>query len=156
MTVRVKLYYWCQNAVHKARISYQFFNEPMWPCYIRAIILYKSNNKWLIILCCKRWVLHLIMYTVNNTNFFDYGLDAGDAQLDVRVGFTLFPLSTPIRFFGTPQSELFVSHLCILSPPCRGMLLHILWTHFFWYSPVLFCTILNILCKIFSKVQKVE
>ena len=119
--VGVKLYYWCQNAVHKARISYQFFTEPVRPgCYNRAIILCESNNKWLI-LCCKQCVLHLIMYTVNNTKFFDYGVDAGDAQLDVRVGFRLFLLSMPIQFYETPQRELFVSHLCTLSPTCRGM-----------------------------------
>ena len=83
------------------------------------------------------------MYTVNNTNFFDYGVDAGDAQLDVRAERRLFLLSTPIQFFGTPQSRLFVSHLC--TPARQGMvatytmntLLHSL-SHD-----------LNILCEIF-------
>ena len=78
------------------------------------------------------------MYTVNNTNFFDYGVDTDDAQLDVRVGFTLFPLSTPVRFFGTPQSRLFVSHLCILSPPCRGMVATYTMNTFFGTVPFSF------------------
>ena len=143
--------HWCQNAVHKARISYQFFNEPVWPgCYNRVIILYKSNNKWSI-LCCKRCVLHLIMYTVNITNFFDFGVDAGDAQLDVWVeNRRQLLLSTPIQFFGTLQSELFVSHLCTLSLHAGAWLLHIFWTHFLVLSH--FCHM--ILCKIFNKVKK--
>ena len=63
------------------------------------------------------------MYTVNNTNFFDFGVDAGDAQLDVWDKF--IRLSTPIQFFETPQSELFVSHLPAHSHlHARARLLH--------------------------------
>ena len=32
----------------------------------------------------------------------------------------------------------------------------LLFTHYFLYCPILFCTIFDILCKIFSKVQKVK
>ena len=57
------------------------------------------------------------MYTVNNTNFFDFGVIVGDAQLEQsdNGGSSPIYLSTPIQFFGTTQDTLFVSQLCILS-----------------------------------------
>jgi len=54
------------------------------------------------------------MYTVNYTNFFDFGVDAGDDRLGGFVIFWGFVL--PIRFFERPQNFLTVSQLCILSP----------------------------------------
>ena len=54
------------------------------------------------------------MYTVNYTNFFDFGVEAGDYQLGRFVASLGFPL--PIRFFERPQRSLNVSQLCILSP----------------------------------------
>ena len=94
------------------------------------------------------------MYTVNNTNFFDYGVDAGDAQLDVRAERRPFLLSTPIQFFGTPQSRLFVSHLC--TPARQGMIATYTMNTFFCILLHSLSHDLNILCKIFSKVQKFE
>ena len=55
------------------------------------------------------------MYTVNNTNFFDFGVDSGDAQLEEGL-FKIFIFFQPIFFFGRPQESLFVSQLPILSP----------------------------------------
>ena len=55
------------------------------------------------------------MYTVNNTNFFDFGVGSGDAQLG-EVDIPIFALLPPILFFGRPQHTLHVSQLCILSP----------------------------------------
>ena len=57
------------------------------------------------------------MYTVNYTNFFDFGVDVGDTQLN-RIDDGSSPpinLSTPIQFFGRTQYTLFVSQLYILS-----------------------------------------
>ena len=54
------------------------------------------------------------MYTVNYTNFFDFGVEAGDYQLGGLVASLGFPL--PIRFFERPYRSLTVSQLCILSP----------------------------------------
>ena len=54
------------------------------------------------------------MYTVNYTNFFDFGVDAGDAQLEGN--FYSLNLSIPIRFFERPECFLSVSQLCVLSP----------------------------------------
>ena len=57
------------------------------------------------------------MFTVNYTNFFDFGVDVGDAQME-RVGFgSSLPinLSTPIQFLGRTQHTLFVSQLYKLS-----------------------------------------
>ena len=62
------------------------------------------------------------MYTVNKANFFGYGVDAGDAQFDVRVGLRVILLSIPIQFFGTPESELF-AHFYLYA---GAWLLHIL------------------------------
>ena len=61
--------------------------------------------------------MHIIWsctYTVSNTNFYDFGVSAGDAQLQ-RVADGSSPrilLSAPFRFFGTPESILYVSQLC--------------------------------------------
>ena len=61
----------------------------------------------------------LIMYAVNHPNFFDFGVNVGDAQLYGFYDASSPPinLSTPIRFYGTAQHTLFVSqlhtlHLC--------------------------------------------
>ena len=58
----------------------------------------------------------LIVYTVNYTNFFDFGVDVGDAQLEKfdRISPPI-NLSTPIQFFGRTQHTVFVSQLCIVS-----------------------------------------
>ena len=45
------------------------------------------------------------MYTVNYTNFFEYGDDAGDAQFEVGVSPPV-QLSIPIQFYDVPQSTL--------------------------------------------------
>ena len=57
----------------------------------------------------------MFIYTVDNNNFYNFGVSAGDAQLqrvddDGSSPFIL--LSTPFRFFGTPESILYVSQLC--------------------------------------------
>ena len=59
----------------------------------------------------------LIVYTVNYTDFFDFGVCMGDAQLERLLDGSSPPinLSTPIQFFGRTQHTLFVSQLCILS-----------------------------------------
>ena len=57
------------------------------------------------------------MYTVNYTNFFDFGVDVGDAQLEIFLDGSSpsINLSTPIQFFGRSQHTLFVSQLLILT-----------------------------------------
>ena len=52
----------------------------------------------------------LIVYTVNTANFFGFGVDAGDTEIERVDNGTSPPinLSTPIRFFGTMQSTLYV------------------------------------------------
>ena len=58
-------------------------------------------------------ILHCIMNTVNYDNFFEFGVDTGDAQLNgYRSPITL---STPIQLFGRNEQTLSVSQLCILS-----------------------------------------
>ena len=55
------------------------------------------------------------IYTVNNINFYDFGVSAGDAQLQRSLFDNSSPrilLSVPFRFFGTPESILYVSQLC--------------------------------------------
>ena len=55
----------------------------------------------------------LIVYTVNYTNFFDFGVDVGDTQFN-RIDDGSSPpinLSPPIQFFGIAQHTLFVSQL---------------------------------------------
>ena len=56
------------------------------------------------------YILNLIVYTVNATNFFGFGVDAGDAQIGRVDNGNSQPInfSTPIRFFGTSQSTLYV------------------------------------------------
>ena len=48
------------------------------------------------------------MYTVNYTNFFDFGVDAGDTQFERSFNQTspFVTLSTPIRILGVPESTL--------------------------------------------------
>ena len=46
------------------------------------------------------------MYTVNYTNFFEFGVDAGDAQFEVDGVSPPVQLSIPIQFFDVPQSTL--------------------------------------------------
>ena len=66
------------------------------------------------------------MYTANNTNFIDFGVNAGDAQLELILlgnsngGSPPINLPIPIQFFGRTQHTLFVSQLCILSLTCRN------------------------------------
>ena len=70
--------------------------------------------------CWNRDVQFLIMYTVNNTNFFDFGVDAGDTQLMVDgISIRFLQLLRPIQLFERFQRTLFVSQLCILSPICK-------------------------------------
>ena len=47
---------------------------------------------------------------------------------------------------------------CIIATvlPCSNSMKYLPLTHYFLYCPILFCAILNILFKMFSKVQKVE
>ena len=55
-----------------------------------------------------------IMYTVNNTNFFDFGVDAGDFHLEAEdASFGFLPLFTPIQFVTRPQHTLYVSQLYV-------------------------------------------
>ena len=55
------------------------------------------------------------MSTVNNTNFFDFGVEAGDTQLMVEGDFFGYSeLLIPIQFFQSHQYQLFVSQLCLL------------------------------------------
>ena len=53
------------------------------------------------------------MHTVNYTNFFDFGVDVGDDQLQrfLDGSSPAINLSTPIQFFGRTQHTLFVSQL---------------------------------------------
>ena len=57
------------------------------------------------------------MYTVNNNDLFDFGVNVGDAQLEMVLDESSprIILSTPIQFFETTQETLFVSQLCIPS-----------------------------------------
>ena len=55
----------------------------------------------------------MIVCTVNYTNFFDFGVDVGDTQMN-RIDDGSSPpinLSPPIQFFGIAQHTLFVSQL---------------------------------------------
>ena len=73
---------------------------------------------------------HLTSHTVNNTNFFDFGVEAGDTQLMVERGsFGYLPLSTPIQFFERHQDQLFVSQLCLLGWFIMMMLIPALFFH---------------------------
>jgi len=53
------------------------------------------------------------VYTVNNTNLFDFGVNAGDTHLEMVLYGNSPPidLSTPIQFFGRSQQTLYVSQL---------------------------------------------
>ena len=53
------------------------------------------------------------VFTVNYTNFFDFGVDVGDTQLERLLDGSSpsINLSTPIQFFGRTQHTLFVSQL---------------------------------------------
>ena len=55
------------------------------------------------------------MNTANYANFFEFGVDAGDAELNKLAHSPTFTLSTPIQLFGRTGQTLFVSQLCILS-----------------------------------------
>ena len=59
------------------------------------------------------------MYTVDSITFYDFGVSAGDAQLRRVLDGSSPPilLSVPFRFFGTPESTLYVSQLCVLFHP---------------------------------------
>ena len=54
------------------------------------------------------------MNTVNYDNFFEFGVDADDAELNGYIS-PAITLSTPIQLFGRTWQTLFVSQLCILS-----------------------------------------
>ena len=82
------------------------------------------------------------MYTVNNTNFFDFGVDAGDAQLmvdGISIGF--LQLLTPIQLFERFQRTLFVSQLCILFHLMQDPFIMILGTSvlFSWVASFYLC-----------------
>ena len=85
---------------------------------------YKLNIRSLVLDSAEtEMFLFLIMCTVNNTNFFDFGVEAGDTQLMVEgVSSEFLPLETPIQVFERRQRQLFVSQLCILSPICKAPL----------------------------------
>ena len=55
-----------------------------------------------------------IMNTVSYDNFFEFGVDADDAELNEWISPPI-TLSTPIQLFGRTVQTLFVSQLCILS-----------------------------------------
>ena len=59
--------------------------------------------------------LHYIMNTVNYANFFEFGVDTGDAELNEYGWSSAITLSTPIQLFGRTAQALIVSQLCILS-----------------------------------------
>ena len=56
----------------------------------------------------------IFIYTVNSTNFYDFGVSAGDAQLQRLLDGSSprILLSAPFQFFETPESILYVSQLC--------------------------------------------
>ena len=54
------------------------------------------------------------MNTVNYDNFFEFGVDADDAELNGYIS-PAITLSTPIQLFGRTFQTIFVSKLCILS-----------------------------------------
>lgn len=58
------------------------------------------------------------MYTVNTTNFFEFGVNEGDTQMPmIDDGNSMaIHLPTPFRFYESHQHTLFVSQLCIFSP----------------------------------------
>ena len=60
-------------------------------------------------------ILHYIMNTVNYDNFFEFGVDTGDAEWNEYGPSPPITLSTPIQLFGRTGQTLFVSQLCILS-----------------------------------------
>ena len=84
------------------------------------------------------------MYTVNATNFFGFGVDAGDAQIGRVDDGNSQPInfSTPIRFFGTSQSTLYVriSQLNLLAGAVYcdvatgGLLIMIYWIKLFQFT----------------------
>ena len=54
------------------------------------------------------------MYTVNYTNFFEFGVDAGDAHFQVVLDDYAFfdDIPVPIRFFCVPQyRNIYVSQI---------------------------------------------
>ena len=58
--------------------------------------------------------LHYIMYTVNYDNFFEFGVDTGDAELNGDISPPI-TLPTPIQLFGRTDQTFSVSQLYILS-----------------------------------------
>ena len=56
-----------------------------------------------------------IMNTVNYDNFFEFGVDTGDAELNEYGWTSTITLSTPIQLFRRTEQTFFVSQLCILS-----------------------------------------
>ena len=62
-------------------------------------------------------LLHLTSHTVDYSNFFDFGVDAGDTRLNrIDDGSSPpFSLPLPIQFFERSQSTIYVSWFCILT-----------------------------------------
>ena len=58
-------------------------------------------------------ILHYIMNTVNYDNFFEFGVDTGDAELNEYKWPPTITLSTPIQLFGRTWQAFIVSQLCI-------------------------------------------
>ena len=56
-----------------------------------------------------------IMNTVNYDNFFEFGVDGGNAELNEYGLSSPITLSTPIQLLGRTGQTLYVSQLCILS-----------------------------------------
>lgn len=53
------------------------------------------------------------MHTVNEAFFYPFGSSESDAQLGPPDRSSLITLSTPLQFFGAPESTLYVSQLYI-------------------------------------------
>ena len=67
------------------------------------------------------------MYTVNNTNFFDFGVNVGDAKLGMVLDGYSLPISlSTIRFYETTQRILYVSQLIHLH---TGTVMGVSYTH---------------------------
>ena len=70
-------------------------------------------------------ILHYIMNTVNYDNFFEFGVDTGDAELNEYGPSPTITLSTPIQLFGRTWQAFIVSQLCIYT-------FTFIWSSFQW------------------------
>ena len=87
----------------------------VWTCTVASYSMYSTHKCHSI--KCNRWYLNfLIVYTVNYDNFFDFGVNVGDARENRILSGSSLPinLSTPIQLFGRTQHTVLVSQLCIL------------------------------------------